>query len=150
MEKLEAYFAAGGSLRELFGVDAQTLGKLYGYACRRYDAGDIEGARQIYFALLAVDPASFPYWLAAGLCYQHLQRHDEAIYCFSRSAQLRLVDPRSSYLIGVSFQLLGEATRARAAYISAIQWCGRHAEHRVLRAQAEKALEALKEGDLHG
>lgn len=144
---LEAYFAKGGSMRELFQIEREKLDILYAFACQRYDAGDYEGAREVYFSLVAIDANCFEYWLATGLCSQQLQRHDEAIYCFSRSGQLRLEDPRSSYLAGVSFQVLGETKRAVMAYSSAIKWCAAHAEHRELRAQATQSLNVLAMGE---
>jgi secretion system chaperone SscA len=144
---LEAYLANGGSIGQLFEVDPEKLDTLYAYACQRYDAGDSEGARQIYFALVAIDSNSFDYWLATGLCLQQLRRHDEAIYCFTRSAVLRLADPRSSYLAGLSFQILGEKERAIQAYASAIKWCAAHEQHKELRARATLSMQALLEGE---
>jgi secretion system chaperone SscA len=142
-----AYLARGGSIGKLFQVDPEKLATLYAYACQRYEAGDVEGARQIYLALVAIDSNSFEYWLATGICLQQLQRHDEAIYCFSRSAVLRLSDPRSSYLAAVSFQILGEQKRAIMAYSAAIKWCAAHEEHKELRARATQSMEALMQGE---
>lgn len=144
---LEDYLAQGGSLGELFGVEPEKLDALYAYACQRYDAGDIEGARQIYLLLVGVDTNRFEYWLALGISLQQLRRHDEAIFCFSRSAVLRLADPRSSYLAGLSFQVLGEKERALMAYSSAIKWCAAHEEHKTLRATATRTMESLIKGE---
>lgn len=144
---LEDYLARGGSIGQLFGVDPEKLATLYAYACQRYDAGDFEGARQLYLALVGIDTNRFEYWLALGLSLQQLQRHDEAIFCFSRSAVLRLADPRSSYLAGLSFQILGERERAIMAYDSAIKWCAAHEEHKALRARATRSMEALMKGE---
>lgn len=121
---------------------------LYGYGCQRYASGDYEGARQIYFSLVAVDPVRFDYWLAVGLCYQRLQRHDEAIYCFCRSAMVRISDPRSSYLAALSFEILGDEAHASAALSSAIVMCGTHAGHQPLRRKAEQLLDTMKLGEL--
>ncbi len=144
---LEAYLARGGSIGQLFGVEPGKLETLYAYAGQRYDVGDFEGARQIYLVLVGIENSRFEYWLALGLSLQRLQRHDEAIYCFSRSAVLRLADPRSSYLAGLSFQILGETQRAIMAYDSAIKWCAAHEEHKALRAQATRSMEVLMKGE---
>lgn len=141
--RFEAYMAGGGSLRQLFHIDPLDLEVLYAYGCKRYREGDYEGARQIYLALVTIDPRAFDYWLALGLAMQKMQRHDEAIACFARTAKMRLFDPRSSFFAGVSFQLQGDLEHAREAFGAAIKWCGRQQEYRELREQAEQALQAL-------
>lgn len=140
---IERYFAEGGTLRGLFGLDAVALETLYGYACERYEAGDHEGARQIFFALTAIDPHCYDYWLSLGLCLQKLHRHDEAIYCFVRSAGLRMWEPQPPYLAAVSLQLCGEYGKAAQAYEATIKWCGQQTEHQELRGLAEQALRSL-------
>ncbi len=140
---IERYFAEGGTLRGLFGLDAVALETLYGYACERYEASDHEGARQIFFALTAIDPHCYDYWLSLGLCLQKLHRHDEAIYCFVRSAGLRMWEPQPPYLSAVSLQLCGEYGKAAEAYEATIKWCGQQTEYQELRGLAEQALRSL-------
>lgn len=141
---VQQYVAEGGSLRGLFGLDAVALETLYAYACQRYEAGDHEGARQIFFALAAIDPHSYDYWLSLGLCLQKLHRHDEAIYCFVRSAGMRMWEPQPPYLAGLSLQLCGEYGKAAEAYEAAIKWCGQQTEHQELRGLAEQSLRSLQ------
>lgn len=141
--KVEHYFAEGGSLRALFGLDPVALETLYAYACQRFEAGDHEGARQIFFALAAIDPHRYDYWLSLGLCLQKLHRHDEAIYCFVRSAGLRMWEPQPPFLAALSLQLCGEYGKAAEACEAAIKWCGQQREHQELRGLAEQALRSL-------
>lgn len=140
---VERYFAQGGTLRALFGLDPVALETLYAHACQRFDQSDHEGARQIFFALAAIDPHSYDYWLSLGLCLQKLQRHDEAIYCFVRSAGLRMWEPRPPYLAALSLQLCGEYGKAAEAYEAAIKWCGKQKEYQELRGVAEQSLQSL-------
>lgn len=142
--ELERYFAEGGSLRGLFGLDPVQLETLYAYACQRYEASDFEGARQIFFALAAIDPRSYDYWLSLGLSLQKLYRHDEAIYCFVRSAGLRTWEPRPPYLAALSLQLCGESAKAAEAYEASIKWCGKQKEYHELRGLAEQSLRSLQ------
>jgi secretion system chaperone SscA len=143
MEQLNAYFSEGGTLRKLYALEPEALDKMYGYACQRYRAADYEGARQLYFALATIDANNFDYWLATGLCFQRQQRHDEALFCFARSAALRLVDPRPPYLAGISFQLSGDEARAGQAFESAVKCCGKQEAHAGLRRKAEAARQSL-------
>ena len=140
---VEHYFAEGGTLRALFGLDPVALETLYAYACQRFEAGDHEGARQIFFALAAIDPHSYDYWLSLGLCLQKLHRHDEAIYCFVRSAGLRMWEPKPPCLAALSLQLCGEYGKAAEAYEAAIKWCGQQKEYQDLRGFAEQSLQSL-------
>ncbi len=142
-QRIERYFAEGGTLRALFGLDAVALETLYTYACQRYDANDHEGARQIFLALTAMDPHSYDYWLSLGLSLQKLLRHDEAIYCFTRCAGLRMWEPKPPYLAGISLQLCGAFTKAAEAYSAAIKWCGNQKEHQGVRGLAEQSLRSL-------
>lgn len=141
---VERYFAEGGSLRELFGLDAAALEVLYTYACQRYEADDHEGARQLFLALAAIDPHGYDYWLSLGLSLQKLHRHDEAIYCFTRCAQLRMWEPKPPYLAGISLQLCGEYQKAAQAYSAAIGWCGEQTTYQELRGLAEQSLQSLQ------
>lgn len=145
MEALTAYFSQGGTLRKLYALEPDALDTLYGYACQRYQAGDYEGARQLYFALATIDSNNFEYWLSTGMCYQRQQRHDEALFCFARSAALHLVDPRPPYLAGISFQLSGDNERAAQAFHSAVKCCGKQEAHADLRRRAATAAESLGE-----
>ncbi|MBO4123456.1 SycD/LcrH family type III secretion system chaperone [Cupriavidus gilardii] len=140
---VEQYFAEGGTLRRLFRLDAVALETLYAYACQRYEAGDHEGARQVFFSLAAIDPHAYDYWLSLGLCLQKLRRHDEAIYCFVRCAGLRMWEPQPPYLAGLSLQLCGDYGKAAEAYEAAIKWCGQQTEHQQLRGLAEQSLRSL-------
>lgn len=141
--QFDAYMQAGGSLRELFRIDRLNLEIVYAYGCQRYRQGDHEGARQIFLALVGIDPRAFDYWLSLGLALQKLQRHDEAIACFAKTAVMRMYDPRSSFFAGVSFQLLGDLEHARQAFDAAIKWCGRQQTYRALREQAAQSLQAV-------
>ncbi|MCT9070518.1 SycD/LcrH family type III secretion system chaperone [Cupriavidus gilardii] len=143
-QDVERYFAEGGSLRELFGLDAAALEVLYTYACQRYETNDHEGARQLFLALAAIDPHGYDYWLSLGLSLQKLHRHDEAIYCFTRCAQLRMWEPKPPYLAGISLQLCGEYQRAAQAYSAAIGWCGEQKPYQELRGLAEQSLRSLQ------
>ncbi|MCD9119856.1 SycD/LcrH family type III secretion system chaperone [Cupriavidus sp. UGS-1] len=141
---VERYFAEGGSLRALFGLDAAALEVLYTYACQRYEANDHEGARQLFLALAAIDPHGYDYWLSLGLSLQKLHRHDEAIYCFTRCAQLRMWEPKPPYLAGISLQLCGDYQKAAQAYSAAIGWCGEQDACQGLRGLAEQSLRSLR------
>lgn len=143
----QAYFARGGTLRELLGMGRGRLELLYAYACRRYAEQDWEGARQIYMALVVMDAECFEYWLALGMCLQRMQRHEQAIACFAHTAVKRLDDPRSSYLAALSFLVLGNVAQATDALAAAVKWCGNRRQYAELRTVAARLLASIGENE---
>ncbi|MBY4897893.1 hypothetical protein [Cupriavidus sp. AU9028] len=143
----EHLLACGGSLRQLLGIDGVRLEVLYSYGCRLFRERKHEEARQIFFALTAIDPLSFDYTLSLGICLQKLRRHDEAIFCLSRAVTRRLTDPRPWYLVGVSFQIEGDVGRAMASYRAAAKASKGLEEYRELHAQALQSLAMLEQGE---
>ncbi|MGY8524674.1 hypothetical protein [Paracidovorax citrulli] len=144
---LEQLRARGGSLRLLLGIDGVRLEVLYSYGCRLFREHKHEEARQVFFALAAIDPLSFDYALSLGICLQKLHRHDEAIFCLSKAVASRLTDPRPWYLLGVSFQIEGDVGRARESYRAAVKVGGSQGEFGELRTLAMQSLAALEEGE---
>lgn len=144
---LEHLGACGGSLKRLLGIDGFRLEVLYSYGCRLFKEQKHEEARQVFFALAAIDPLSFDYALSLGICLQKLHRHDEAIFCLSKAVAIRLTDPRPWYLLGVSFQIEGDVGRARESYGAAVKVGGSRGEFGELRTLAMQSLAALEEGE---
>ncbi|CAG9185941.1 SycD/LcrH family type III secretion system chaperone [Cupriavidus pampae] len=149
MQDVRQYLSAGGSLRSLFDLQASDLDTLYSAASQRYAGKDFEGARQLFFALAALDSGNLDYWLAAGMCYQKLQRHEEALGCFAQAAAVGVVDPRPSYLAGISLQLLGNQTAAREAFTVAIKCSGKQKQYSTIKSKAATALKLSTSEETH-
>ncbi|RKT98650.1 CesD/SycD/LcrH family type III secretion system chaperone [Burkholderia sp. Nafp2/4-1b] len=141
---LKRFFSAGGSLRMLVDVERRDLDTLYAYATQLLDAGELRAAENFLLMLVRVDHWNFDYWFVLGLCHQRLAKHDEAIFCFSRAATVRVDDPRASYHAGVSYRLLGNIEYAAKAFRAAVDWCGERREYLDLRANASRQLAQCK------
>jgi secretion system chaperone SscA len=137
---LQRFFSRGGSIRMLADIDLADVEILNTYATQLFESGQIEGARNIYLVLVSVDQWHFDCHLALGRCYQRLEQHEEAIYCFSRSGAIKVDDPRSSYFAGISYRITGNLEYASKAFNAAIRWCGSRGEHDELKREATQLL----------
>lgn len=139
-EVLQKFFARGGSIRMLADIEQGDMDQLYAYANQLFAADEISGARNFYFMLARIDHWNFDYWLALGLCYQRLNEHEEAVFCFSRAGMITVDDPRSSFFAGISYRLLGNNEYARTALNAALKWCSQHPEYDEIRHSAAQLL----------
>ena len=130
----------GVTMQALLEIDPKDMDSVYAHACQRYEQRDFIGAKKLLVMLTRLSHWQFDYWLALGLCCQHMGQHEEAVHSFSQSAQLRLEDPRSAYLAGLSLHALGQADIARKAFSAALNWCGDKPEHQTLQQQAQHML----------
>jgi secretion system chaperone SscA len=142
---LRAFFAGETSTRIPEDVDPRDLNALQQLARRRFDAGDWATARDGYFMLARLDSRNFDYWFNLGLCYQHLERHEHAIFCLSWSDLLCAGDPRPFYHAGLSYQRIGDTEYAVKSFRTARNWCGDNAAHRALKARIEQCLDGFDE-----
>jgi len=141
---LRAFFARGGSVQMLTGIEASDLDLLYAHACALFDAQEFAAARNHYLLLSRLDHWNFDYWFSLGLCHQRLAEHAQAVLAFGRAAQVRVDDPRPPYFTGISCRLLGHDESARKAFAAAIRWCDGHPEHEALRQSAADQLSACE------
>jgi secretion system chaperone SscA len=138
-KELNDFLANGGSMRALANMSQEDLDQLYGYAYSLKQAGDYAGARNVFYLLTWADHWNFDYWLGLGICCQHLGQHEEALMCFHHSGVLKVSDPRSSYLAGLSYQLIGNPDKAKTAFTASQIWCERKPEYAQLKTQVEQA-----------
>lgn len=141
---LRHFFARGGSVRMLADIPKDDLEQLYAYATQLFEGGNPAAARNIYYLVARLDHWHFECWLALGLCNQRLDRHEEAVGCFSHSGMIAVDDPRSAYFAGISHSLLGHVECARKAFEAAIRWCNQQAEHELMQRSAEQMLATLE------
>ncbi|MFP3587725.1 SycD/LcrH family type III secretion system chaperone [Paraburkholderia sp. SIMBA_055] len=149
VQLVQELLSMGASLSGLQGVDQNDLDQVYAYGYTLFNNGDFEGARRVFYTLARIDHSSFEYWMALGLSLQQLGEHNEALFCFSRSAAIRLSDPRSAYLAGVSYLILGNEVYAKKAFGASIKWCGQRPEHQALRERAQRSLAHCDKGDVN-
>ncbi|MCD4487165.1 SycD/LcrH family type III secretion system chaperone [Chromobacterium vaccinii] len=138
LDTVRDFFAQGGTLQALVNLDPADLDRVYAYACQLFDAGDYAGAKRFYLMLARLSHWQFDYWLSLGLCCQRLGEHTEAIFCFGQAGLLRLDDPRSAYLAGLSHQLIGNRPQAAKAFAAALKWCAARPEYAELKAEIQQ------------
>ncbi|MBV8046057.1 MAG: SycD/LcrH family type III secretion system chaperone [Paludibacterium sp.] len=135
MEFVREALRQGATMQALLDIDPADLDNLYADACQRFDQGDFIGAKKLLLILTRLSHWQFDYWLALGLTCQRLGEHDEAVHSFSQTGQLRLDDPRSAYLAGLSLHALGQLGVARQAFDAALNWCAAKPEYQELKQQ---------------
>lgn len=125
-ETLYAYLEQGGTFKELAEVNEGDLNVVYRYALQLMTAEDFEGAKRILYFLTKVDQWGFDYFFNLGICFHELKQHEEAIFCFSRSAVIKMQDPRSSFYAGHNYLALGKPDFATKAYKASLLVCECH------------------------
>ncbi|MGF1740051.1 SycD/LcrH family type III secretion system chaperone [Vibrio profundum] len=130
----------GGSLKILCELDESALDSVYNYAFHLFESEQIEEAHRLFYFLANMDQWNFDYLLALGICYQKMGEHEQAIYCFSRSGQKEISDPRSSYYAGLSYQCLGNKEYSRKAFNASVRWCSDKPEYQDLKVKISGAL----------
>lgn len=133
LDTVRDFFNQGGTVQALLDLDPVDLDRIYAYACQLFDVGDYAAAKRFFLLLSRLSHWQFDYWLALGLCCQRLEEHAEAVLCFGQAGLLRLDDPRSAYLAGLSYQLADQPTMARKALNAAIKWCSDKPEYAALK-----------------
>ncbi|CAH0536014.1 SycD/LcrH family type III secretion system chaperone [Vibrio marisflavi] len=134
------FFQRGGSMKILCDMDESSLDTIYNYAFQLFETGQTAEAYRHFYFLASMDQWNFDYLLALGICCQRMGEHEQAIYCFSRSGQRELADPRSSYYAGISYQCLGNKSYARKAFNAAVRWCSDKPEYQQLKSKVSAAL----------
>lgn len=104
-------------------VDKGDMVMLQNYASQLYQYADYEGAKRIFYLLARVDQWNGDYYFSLAQCYQHCGEHEEALFCFSRSGQINIEDPRSAYLAGKSYLQLNNTIYAQRSFEAAIRVC---------------------------
>ncbi|WP_108651893.1 SycD/LcrH family type III secretion system chaperone [Dongshaea marina] len=137
---LDDFLARGGSMKILCEMDESALNTIYNYAYQIFESGQISEAQRLFYFLSNMDQWNFDYLLALGICYQRLGEHEQALYCFSRSGQREISDPRSSYYAGLSYQQLGNAEYAKKAFDASVRWCSDKPEYQDLKPKVSAAL----------
>jgi secretion system chaperone SscA len=143
MANLIDYIRSGGTLRDLVNIKSREMEILHGYAFECYRRQEYESARQFYFALAIIDSKNFDFWLGAGMSFQKLNRHEEAVACFAQATTLRIIDPKPHFFAGISLMCLGELDNATAAISSSIKCCGQIEANSKLKSRAEAALASI-------
>ena len=104
-------------------IDPNDMTMLQKYAEQLYQYDDYEGAKRIFYLLVRIDQWNGDNFFSLGKCYQKCNEHEEALFCFSRSGQINIEDPRSAYLAGESYLRLNNTEYARRAFEAAIRVC---------------------------
>ncbi|VVE84367.1 CesD/SycD/LcrH family type III secretion system chaperone [Pandoraea sputorum] len=144
------FFERGGALRMLADLDESDLACVRAYALQRFKEGEIAAAQRIYFMLATLDQWSFDDWFGLGLSYQRLGQHADALPCFAKAGVIRAADPRPSYLAGMSYESVGNASYATKAYLATLRLCGENTHHRKLAHSARARCDALSTSSSKG
>jgi secretion system chaperone SscA len=141
LKEINDFLDKGGSMRALTKTSQDDLDQLYSYAYSLKEAGNYAAARNFFYVLVCSDHWSFDYWLGLGICCQHLGEHTDALFCFHQSGILKISDPRSSYLAGLTYQLMGKSFEAKRAFDASKHWCGKEPKYAPLQAQVERGIQ---------
>lgn len=129
-----------------YDVEESDMKMLSKYASQLYQYGDYEGAKRIFYLLVRVDQWNGDYFFSLAQCYQHCGEHEEALFCFSRSGQINIEDPRSAYLAGKSYLALNNNVYAKRSFEAAIRVCNCLDDDlwNNIKISAQKELDLLK------
>lgn len=139
-DQIRDYLRQGVTMQALLDIDPADLDTVYADACQRFDQEDWLGTKKQLLLLTRLSHWQFDYWLALGLTCQRLGEHEEAALSFSQSARLRIDDPRSAYLAGLSLLALAQPDAARQALDTAIKLCAERPTQQSLKQQAQQML----------
>lgn len=128
-DTVQDFFREGGTLQAVMDIAPADLDSVYGYACQLFDSGKYGKAYPYFELLTRLSHWSYDYWIGLGLCYRHLSRHEEAIFCFSRAALLKIDEPKPVYLAGLCFRDLSNHEQARKTFSTALKWCADRPQH---------------------
>ena len=93
------------SPEEIQDIDPEQIQILAQYASQQFKKGDIHAALRLFYLLARVDAWCGAHWLNLGLCYQHFNEHDQALYCFVQASIADLDDPYPPYYATLSLQV---------------------------------------------
>lgn len=99
--------------QEMFGFSDETLLHVYDLGVSLIGKGKIQDASVVFIFLTTLAPHVSSYWIALGVCYQELNRYQEAIMAFSAAKFLKPMDPASSFYIIESYLALKETEKAK-------------------------------------
>lgn len=85
--------AEGKTFGDILEVTDEVLEELYAIACEVLDEGDLEGANDAFFFLVAICPYNSELWLRLGSISQQLGSYAEAIQALQMAAILNPTDP---------------------------------------------------------
>ncbi len=128
----------GGSLALLQGVEPKQLETLSAYASDRLKQGKVDEALSLFTLLTRVDSWCPSHWIYLGLCYQQRQEHEEALFCFAQAGTLHISNPYPAYYACISFQALGNLSKAQEAKEAALKWCAKKTEYASLKKIIEQ------------
>ncbi|AWK13983.1 CesD/SycD/LcrH family type III secretion system chaperone [Candidatus Fukatsuia symbiotica] len=142
-EALINFMRRGGSLHVLADRAPEDLALLYRYCIQLCEGDEYENAKVLLTLLVHLDHHNFSYWQTLGQCYKQTCDYHQAIYCFSRSGQICVDDPRPSCLAGECYLACGNQAYAEKAFRAALNWCCVHPEMNDIRVRAENGLASL-------
>ena len=126
------------SITEMHEIDPEQIKLLSSYASQQFKKGQVDTALRLFDFLTRIDAWCGLHWLNLGLCYQHFNEHDQALYCFTQAGYTDINDPYPAYYAALSYQAIKDFVKGKQALDTAINNCADHKEHRGLQHILQK------------
>lgn len=143
-QKLQDFFAAGGTFKELKDMDDNTMEAIYQVAYNLYQYGKYDEAIKIFRFLGFFDHYNKKYFMGLGACLQMLKQYKEAIDAYSFAALLDINDPKPPLYAGECHLVLGNLDEAQSGFTAASEFAEK-AGNAAIKVKAQKLLTAVQE-----
>lgn len=100
-------------LQQMFGLSNETLLHVYDFGANLLENGNIQDACALFTFLTTLAPHVSSYWIALGVCFQELNKKEDAIISFGAANFLEPMDPAPLFYILECYLALKETDKAK-------------------------------------
>lgn len=100
-------------LQEMFGLSNETLLQIYDLAGDLVNKANYSDALSLYIFLTILAPHVQNYWIAQGVCFQALDRHQEAVAVFNCAKVINAANPAPYAYSVESYAILKEIDQVK-------------------------------------
>ena len=137
------FFGKGGTFKDLKNMSDDAMEAIYSVAYNLYQGAKYEEAQKVFQFLCFYDHFNRKYFMGLGACQQMMKEYENAIEVFTFATVLDTNDPRPMIYIGDCHLAMGDKSKAKMSYETAMEWVGDGGEYEDDRLRAESMIENL-------
>ncbi len=135
--------ASGGTVGDLYDLNAQDKELIYSVAHSFYRNGKYDKALPIFQFLTVFDHLNQKWWMGLAATWQMMKEYEKALNAYALATLIDVTDPQPQLQAGYCLVMLGKKEEARHALEGAVMAAQDSPAHAVYKAQAQALLNTL-------
>lgn len=145
MELVEQFVECGATIKDLKGLNDETMEAIYALAYNLYNGGRYKESETLFQFLSFHDHLEPKYFMGLGAARQMNKKYESAVEAYGIAGFLNMEDPLPAFYAAECHLALGNLDLAESALIGTIEWAGDNKKYEGLKQQARIILASVRE-----